>query len=818
MDRLITISTAPSRKSKDWQSRQVKWSEFCEMLRQPNRTKETYEEFMKMSKADQDQLKDVGGFVGGEVDGQRLAKAVKGHDLITLDMDTIPAGLTDEILETINDLEIAAVVYSTRKHCSRAPRLRVIIPLNRTVDNDEYEPIARMVASRIGMAYCDQTTFDINRLMYWPNCSSDSEYVYRVFDYDFVSATGVLGLYKDWHDVREWPVVPGAEENAVRRAMTQQQDPLAKEGPIGAFCRVYSITEAMDQLIPGAYLPTDQDDRFTYAEGSTTGGAVIYEGKWLYSHHATDPCSGKLVNAWDMVRLHKFGQLDKEAKRELPADETKHPSYKKMMELTVADQKVMVRMHSEKHQKALDLFGISNGRPETSADDPSQEVPADPFRLEVNNPVTEDQFAWMASLELDGLGNIKKTIDNARVILENDPATKGKLGWDELFSGPVALGPLPWDPSEGMRIWTDTDDHGAHAYLEHYGITARIVDEASDLVMKQHVVNKVREYLESLKWDGVPRIDTLLIDYLGAADNIYTREVMRKTLAAAVMRGVKGGGKFDNMLILTGPQGKGKSTFIAKLAGDWFSDSLVTFDGKEAMELIQGTWINEVAELQAFNKSEVAAIKQFLSKQDDYFRPAYARKAVNHPRRCIMIGSSNSSDYLKDATGNRRFWPVDIWVTEPELSIWHDLDIDRDQIWAEAVQVWKDGESLFLTGEAAEIAFNAQDSHREVDGREGRIMAFAAMDVPENWSVMDLNARRFWLSKEGHDGEKLVPRDRICAAEIWCEALGGNLKELKKSDSRDINQILERIPGFQKSDKAVWFGPFYGAQRGYVKA
>jgi predicted P-loop ATPase len=279
-----------------------------------------------------------------------------------------------------------------------------------------------------------------------------------------------------------------------------------------------------------------------------------------------------------------------------------------------------------------------------------------------------------------------------------------------------------------------------------------------------------------------------------------------------------GGGKFDYMMILTGPQGKGKSTFISKLAGKWFSDSLVSFDGKEAMELIQGTWINEVAELNAFNRSEVAAIKQFLSKQDDYYRPAYGRKAISHPRRCILIGSSNSDDYLRDATGNRRFWPIDIWITEPELSVFEDLDKDRDQIWAEAVKIWKAGEKLYLTGDAAKIAIDVQECHREVDAREGRIVAFVAMDVPENWNTMPLAGRRFWLGQENHEGETLVPRDRICAAEVWCEILGGDLRQMKRQDAKDINAILGRIPGWKKSMGALRFGSEYGVQKGFVKA
>ena len=795
-DRLITISTAPSRKSKQWTSRALLWSEFCESLREPTRSRENFEDYLKLPKAEQDEIKDVGGFVGGELDGQRLAKAVKGHDLVTLDLDNIPQGLTEDILNRVAGLQVAAVAYSTRKHCSRAPRFRVILPTDRTTTNDEYEPVARKIAAVLGIGFCDPTTFDINRLMYWPNCSADSEYICRIFDGPMVSVDGMLKMYHDWHDIREWPVVPGSDANIVRREMTQQQDPLTKEGPIGAFCRVYSIREAMEQLLPGAYLPTDQEDRYTFAEGSTTGGAILYEDKWLFSHHATDPCSGKLVNAWDMVRLHKFGNLDRESKRELPEDETKHPSYKKMMEFTLADQKVITRMHQEQHEKVMEIFGIQ-------ASDPA---------------APENDTSWMNLLETEKkTGAIKKTIDNARVILENDPLTKGLIGWDELFSGPVALGALPWNKADGTRQWTDTDDCGVHAYLEHYGMPNRVVDEAVALTQKEHIINEVRDYLESLEWDGVPRIDTLLVDYLGAEDNAYTRAVTRKTLAAAVMRGILGGGKYDYMLILTGPQGKGKSTFINKLAGKWFSDSLVSFDGKEAMELIQGTWINEVAELNAFNRSEVAAIKQFLSKQDDYYRPAYGRKAVSHPRRCILIGSSNSDDYLRDATGNRRFWPVDVWVHEPELSIFEDLDKDRDQIWAEAVKIWKAGEPLFLKGEAAKIAMDVQENHMEVDAREGRIVAFVNMDVPENWNTMPLTGRRFWLSQESHDGEKLVPRDRICAAEVWCEILGGDLRQMKRQDAKDINAILARIPGWKKYGGNLRFGTEYGTQKGFVK-
>lgn len=794
-DRLITISTASTRKAVKWTSRSLLWSEFAASLAQPVRSKETFEEYMKMPKAEQDEIKDVGGFVGGELSGRRLAKDVKGRDLITLDLDNIPRGMTEELLQRVEDLSVAAAVYTTRKHCDRGPRLRVILPLDRTCTVEEYEPIARQVAAHLGMNLCDPTTFDINRLMYWPNACADGVYISRTYPGDMVSADGLLGMYKDWRNVEEWPIVPGADTANIRRAITQQQDPLTKDGIVGAFCRTYTIREAMEQLLPGTYVRTDQTDRFTFVEGSTTGGAIVYDDKFLYSHHATDPCSNQLVNAWDFVRLHKFGQLDKDAKQD---DETKLPSYRKMIEFAMADAKTVARMHQEQHEKALAIFGVGENTP----------APA------------PEELKWMESLAVDKkTGRILKTIENARIILNYDANVAGKIGYDDLLSAPVAMGALPWNASEARRRWTDADDAGIHSYLEQYGIPKTAADEALKLIQSRNVVNEVREYLESLEWDGVPRVETLLIDYLGAADNAYTRAVARKTLAAAAMRGIRGGGKFDYMPILTGPQGVGKSTFISILGGKWFSDSLTTFEGKDAAEMIQGTWINEVAELSALNRSEIASIKQFLTKTNDYYRPAYGKRSEDHPRRCVMIGSSNDDTYLKDATGNRRFWPIDILVDDPVCDVFTELAKDRDQVWAEAVQLWKRGEKLFLSGDALKLALEAQEGHRERDVREGKILAYLNTKVPENWSTMDLSARRFWLAKPEAErtGEILVDRDRICAAEIWCEVLQGDLKYIKRSDAQAINDILAHAPGWVKTQNTKWFGPEYGNQKGFVR-
>ena len=236
------------------------------------------EQYLAMSKAQQAELKDVGGFVGGTFLGnRRKPEYAEGRDLLTLDLDNIPAGQTDDILRRVDGLGCAAVVYSTRKHTGYAPRLRVIIPVDRTATADEYEPAARKLASLIGIEFCDPTTFEVNRLMYWPSCSADAQYICEVYDKPFCSLDGLLGMYGDWRDISQWPQVPGMEA-IERRRLAKQEDPTTKRGVIGAFCRTYSITQAMDQFIPGMYEETASSGRYTYTGGETTGGAIIYDG------------------------------------------------------------------------------------------------------------------------------------------------------------------------------------------------------------------------------------------------------------------------------------------------------------------------------------------------------------------------------------------------------------------------------------------------------------------------------------------------------------------------------------------------------------
>lgn len=799
-NRKLQISTAGSRKATYWPRNVLMWSEFVDRLRTPQRGTETLEQYLAFSKARQDELKDVGGFVGGTFTGNRRKAAnVEGRDLITLDMDNIPAGQTEDILKRVGGLGCAAAVYSTRKHAGYAPRLRVIVPLDRTATSDEYEPAARMLASRIGMEFCDPTTFEPSRLMYWPSCCSNSQYVCETYDAPFCSADGLLNMYGDWQDVTQWPQVPG-EDAAARRRLAKQEDPTKKKGIIGAFCRTYNITQAMEQFIPGMYEETDIPGRYTYTGGSTAGGAIVYDGDlFLYSHHATDPCSGLLVNAFDLVRLHLYGDQDDAAKEGTPAN--KMPSFLAMSRLALDDPEVSSRIARERHEQAQTAFA---GSGQTAKEHPQA-----------------DDLTWLSRLSADSQGNYLKTVNNIIIILQNDPLLKGKIATDEFAGRGLILGKLPWDQSGVKRQWTDDDDAALFWYLENYyklAVQDR-QDKALAIVGRQNLINDVKQYLQSLTWDGVKRVDTLLSVYLGAEDNAYTRAVMRKSLCAAVARAVSGGIKYDYMPIFTGPQGIGKSTFLAILGKEWFSDSLTTFEGKEAAELIQGTWINEVGELTAMTKQETSAVKQFLSKREDIYRAAYGRRTERYPRRCVFFGTSNDSEFLKDATGNRRFWPVDVGVHPAQKSVWRDLPGEVDQIWAEAYVYWILGEELFLSKEVETLAFEQQESHRESSGKEGVILEFLERPIPSNWDQLDLQKRRmFWQGNlKLTDGVELIHREKVCAMEIWVECFNGEARYMKRVDSVEINGILTSLKGWKRNKSKRRYGP-YGILSGFERS
>ena len=777
----MKIAVGNSRMDKKWKNQDISWADLCARCGSTIRTTETVEEYRKLKKGQQDGIKDVGGFVGGHLrEGRRKNGMVLCRSLLTLDMDYGTPDIWDEIT-LFHDFKCC--VYSTHKHTPEHPRLRLLIPLKREISEEEYPAVARMVAKEIGIDLFDDTTYEASRLMYWPSTSSNGEFFYKVQDGAELDPDEYLSRYDDWYDASTWPV-SSRQSEVVQHSIAQQADPLTKPGVVGAFCRAYTVEEAIDAFLSEVYAPSAMNGRYDYIPADSSAGVIVYDGKFAYSHHATDPVCGRLLNAFDLVRLHRFRDLDDKCAPDTAPG--KLPSFQAMSDFALKDEKVKAVFAEERKAQASEEFS------------------------------DED---WQKALELDKAGKVKNTLQNLTVILMNDPLLK-PLVFNQLLDGMEIKGDVPWrHPS---KFWRDADDAQLISYVDsHYGtFSARNYDIAVAKVTDDRSYHPIREFIENLpEWDKVPRVDTLLIDYLGADDNEYVRAVTRKTLCAAIKRVLYPGCKFDSMLVLNGPQGVGKSTLIAKLAGEWFSDSLNLGDTKDktAAEKLQGYWILEIGELAGLKKAEVETLRSFLSRQNDIYRAAFGKRATPHLRQCVFFGTTNAeSGYLRDTTGNRRFWPV----KTPGTGIKHSWDLTPElicQIWAETLVYVKQGEKLYLSAELEALSKAEQREAMESDEREGLVRLYLDTLLPEDWDGMDIFERRSFLTgSDFGDTPKhgTVKRTQVSNMEIWCECFGKERANIRRTDSNELTAILARL-GWKRLDSKVRI-PLYGPQYVFV--
>ena len=790
----LTISVAPNRFSKDWAPRSVTWADLTQQLRNCKKTRETVEEYRAMSKDMKAKAKDVGGFVGGFVKGARKADAVTSRSLVTLDIDFARKDTLQTIGETLDG--DAWCLYSTHSHSPESPRYRLVIPLDRDVTPEEYLPIARRIAEYIGIDTFDDSTYEPHRLMYWPSCPKDGEFVFDMAEGEPLKAEAILGTYRDWRNVLDYPLSSRVKDHRDHTGR-KQEDPTEKGGYIGAFCRAYGISDAIAEFLPDVYEPTSTPGRYTYAQGSTAGGLVVYEDKWAYSHHVTDPIGGREVNAFDLVRIHKFGELDDQSGEETPV--TRLPSFKAMERLCESIPKVKVG-------------AISAGLGRTAEE---------AFAGDLEEAETQ---AWMHELR-----TVKNTIVcdpfNCSLICDHDPALKGTVQYDEFADRAEITRDLPWRKVRPGSAWDDTDDKGLLWYMSKtYKVTGKqTILDAHDLAIQQSGHHPVRDYLNGLTWDRTPRLDTMLIDYLNADDTPLVRAMTRKHMVAAVARIMHPGQKYDYALTLSGPEGIGKTTIIKKLGMRWYSNSFSSGDvgNKESMEQIRGQWLIELGELVAVKKNTNEAFKNFITTDVDKFRPAYARKAAEFPRQCVFWATTNERYYLKGDTGNRRFWTVYVkgWGEDlPVKDVFEMTQADVDQLWAEAVERWKQGETLYLPHDLDMQARALGEEANEISGDEriGVIEAFIRRPVPADWQDKTRQERADWFRLNRSDatvaqGEE-NRRKYICAQEVANELFQ---KEMTRYETREINQILIRIQGLQKVDSFRTSDKAYGGQRRY---
>ena len=790
-ERKYSIAVGNSCEAKFWSNEEVTFDELCQRLSKTKYTSETIEQYKHFNKEERNKAKDNGGFVGGKLKGtKRGVSEVLFRSMLTLDLDKAKVGFIDKFTA---ESKYLSCLYTTHSHTKEEPRCRVIVPLSRDVTPDEYNAIARLFASQFGIEQFDACSFRIAQLMFYPTTPKDGEFIFKKIEGEVLNPDKFLADYPMWHDISTLPLTPDElPKNNVQRGR-KKKDPTELKGVIGAFCRAYTVQEAIETYLSDVYEPTDKSNRYSLKSADSKGGLIIYEEKYAFSHHATDIACGRELNAFQLVMLHLFGSDNNDA-------------VKKMKEVARDDEHVRTQLILDNGEFDEDEIN----------DDNQSESPV----VSKAKPIKD----WISKLSIGIDGAIENTSKNLEIILENDKNLQG-FAYNELSNRVEVIGRVPWDRPKDNRFWREADESQLRLYIDkkYIEFKERNFEVAFNSIVDNRRFHPVRDYLDSLpKWDGVKRVEEVFIKFLSADDNDYTRAITKKTFAACVARAYHPGTKFDSIPVLDGAQGIGKSTLIKYLAGEeFFSDnlSLTDMNDKTAAEKIQGNWLIEIGELSGMKKADIEKVKSFVSTTDDKYRASYGRVVESHPRQCVIFATVNGDGrgYLRDITGNRRFWIVKCNQTL-QKRMWDENDKNyRDQFWSEAKEIYESGEELYLEGNLLDIATDYQNEALEQDERVGIVEQYLNRLLPTNWHEMDLYKRRSFLNGDDFICEKgTIQRTEVSNAEIWCECFGKSQSDLKSSDSYQLAAIMKQIGGWERTS-SIKKQPIYGRQKIYKK-
>lgn len=839
------ITEAKYRNTVKWKHRKTTWPELLDSLRETFRSTETMYEFGRMSKDERDRLKEMPGcFCAARLkDGLRNWDNVMFRTLVTLDADAAhsrgdgaDAWKADWNTFTCLHDDLACACYPTHSSTPKRPRLRWLFPVSRPMTPEEYPAVERRVAEWIGPDTMDSSTFDLNRFFYYPGVPKDAPYELLEQEGEPIDVDEVLKSYgsnEAWKDTSLWPTVPGEDAPRLRNG-EPAPDPREKPGPVGLFCRTYSIEDVLDNFLTEQYSPSADGRRYTYVKGTTSnGGVVLDNGLWFRSFHGTDPAGCAMngdhnVNAFDLVRIHLFGSRDAETEPDTPV--TKLPSYAAMTEWMDALPEVQERKKEEDAEELERTLGdlLTRGT--------DREVPED---------VDPD---WKKKLTRNKKTKLPEaTLNNVILFLENLPEFHGKLFKNPMDDTYLVDGDLPWwslrvggndvyslfGEEEAAKLrsglngdkkkWREGDRVEYYTYFEPLGFPTTgqnngVLDNGLRAVTGRHEYHPIRNYLIDLKWDGVERLDTVFIRWLGAEDNELNRVITRRWMMAAVDRVMRPGCQFDQILITVGPQGIGKSKLLRYLAKGYFTSSIKALEvGKATSEMLQGVWIAEIGELDGVKRGEQNAIKNFITTTSDRYRGAYRRDAEDHPRQCVLAGTSNEGSFLRDETGERRYWIMRVKGTgdRGELNGFKD---EVDQIWAEAVEAWRtrvremwqpgmDLKSmdlyLYLREDDLEDAMTARREQYKLPSEDKLdLVEFLDRPRPDNWEDMTAQDRRRFIQNDGvfDMGSCNYRRDRVCIKEIVYELYGGDGRDAGNKSYR-LASLLDNLPGWRKADK-----------------
>lgn len=744
-DLRLSMATAPHHDSKHWRQTTVTWGELKAWMDDPATTKA------------------CGNYLLGELDGPTRSRAtIRSRSAITLDADAGANEHLPEMWELV--LPYAAVIHTTFSSTPEAPRFRVIVPCSRPVTPDEYAALARMLMDRIGADQFDPGSAQPERYMFRPAASRPEWFRSWVMDGEPLPVDELL---------REWK--PDLSSLPTPRPHPNKRNPFELAGVPGAFNRAYTFAEVIE-----AYdLPYDPagGDRWQLRGAQSIAGMGPIAGTTglVYSHHVTDPAYGQACSAFDLVRLHRFAELDDGVPASTPVN--RRPSHEAMLELAGRDVRVL-----------KELVGTD-------------------FADETADAIADTD--WRLGLQLNArTGIMRDTIANWDLVRENDPVF-GSLVFNELTLAVETTADLPWRPlGRGGPTFSATDRAALCHHLEReYRLrpARSLVDELVNVTAQQRYVNPLRDYLDGLEWDGVPRVETSLP---GVRPTDYTRLVARKVLTAAVARVFEPGIKWDHTLVLFGSEGLGKSWWIDRVARG-YSATLGRIGDKDTLLTMQRSWIMVSDEGHSLRKADADVQKEFLTRTEDVFRMPYDREAQVHPRHCVIWGTTNDEVFLRRQEGNRRFL-----IVRCEERVDFDALTDEyiDQLWAEAVHLYRSGERLYLEELESVLAAEEREAFVEEDALSGVVQEYLDTLVPEDWEEMSPDARSLWLQNRA-DGLVAPGTHRIrrtCSAQVWVEALGRRFGEHKRTDLLEINTVLKGLPGWKAlpgRSRVAGYGP-----------
>ena len=774
----MRVHIADSCKSNKWKPYEAEWTSFVEQrLQQPIITGETFATYKSLDKDEKQIYKDCGGYIFGSLQKNSRAKAdVISRNALLLDVDFAPLDVWQKVISTY-PYEI--VMHSTHSHESAAPRYRLIVPLNRECTPDEYECVARTFAYYLDINIFDKTTFQRNRLMYFPSRSQDGEWVFEWQRGQLINVDSFLAVYADWRDMTAWPY--HKDERVHEGTGQKRQHPHEAAGIVGAFNRTYNIHDTISIFMSDLYTRSI-GDRYTYVKGSSANGVIVYDDVWFYSYHATDPAEGRLLHSFELLTCHMF---DNDAKKALAFIST-IPEVRKTSIVS-------------------DFANLE--------DVTQEEINAD----------------WYGKLEIDKSGKITPTDRNVRLIFENDVNLSGVFKYNEFVNNVYLMKGTSWrkDIQEKGDTIRNVDYPCLRTYMgQKYEMTNRaMIDETMTTIAYENKFHPIRDYLSNLKWDGVPRIETALIDYFGVEDNIYTREVFVTTLIGAIMRAFSAGVKHDTVLVLVGPEGTAKSEFFKRLGGEWYSD---TFDmsqgmGNKVFEQLQGKWLIEIAEIDKLSRVEVGQVKYFITKSADTYRPAFGHVVEDFLRQCIFVASTNELTFLKSETGNRRFYPALIRNGMFERGLWqskkyvytHMDKYEVDQMWAEAFEMMLTGRTNRLSREAVAIVDASMEDFEEQSTLTGELDNKLLTLVPENYDNMSLEDVMKWWAHPEMSVKGTRHLKYVSGVQIWVELLGRTRETYNKLQSLEILSAIRKSSFIDANDTERMYTRRYGRQRCY---